>query len=270
MKPFKDLAVAATLVAGVVAVASPAAAMVTTFAQYTQVSGTSSRTISWRQIGSGGVLCTIATATGSCPSNPATVVTATIDVNFSFLQGGIGTSGPISAKLIIDLVDLSNTPASTASLGGVNYIVQPGLTGTFSIIADVPFSYGGVTGTNLLSGSIKNASISGQVNSSSGSVNGSTLALADPTAVQFNSDFLDFSNTVNRDFALTLTAINPGLAKTATGPARTFRAAATGSFSSDPAPLVDGSVPEPVMWAMMVVGFGMVGNSMRIRRRAAA
>jgi len=268
MNGLKNFAIASVLAASAVAAYAPASATVTSFAQYNQVSGASTRTLAWRQIGTGGRLCTIATASGNCSSNTATAVTATVDVKFSFLQTGIGASGPINAKLIVDLIAAPGSAASTSVIGGVNYLVQPGLTGTFSIVADTAFTYNGITSTDLLHGSIVNASISGQVGSSSGSVNGSTLTLHDASAVQFGSDFLDFTNTVNRDFALTLTAINPAIAVSSSGPARSFRAAGTGSFSSDPAPLVNGAVPEPASWALMLAGFGAVGTAMRRRKIA--
>jgi hypothetical protein len=268
MTDLKKLAIASIFAASAVAAFAPASATVTTFAQYNQVASTSTRTLSWRQIGTGGRLCTIGTASGSCPASTATAVTASVDVNFSFLQSGLGASGPISAKLIIDLIAAPGSAASSSSAGGINYLVQPGLSGTFSIVADTAFTYNGITSTDLLHGSITNATISGQVGSSSGSVNGSTLTLHDGTAVQFGSGFLDFSNTVNRDFALTLTAINPSIAVSSSGPARTFRAASTGSFSSDPAPLINGSVPEPASWALMLAGFGAVGTAMRRRKVA--
>jgi len=268
---FKKSAVVSGLIAAVALVgSSPAGAVVTTFAQFNQVAGAATRTVSWRQIDTGGRLCTIATASGNCPANTSTAVTASVSVNFSFLQPGIGASGPISAKLILDLIAPPGSPASTAVIGGVNFLAQPGLSGTFSIVADVPFTYNSITGTNLLSGTITGASISGVINSSSGSVNDSTLTLADPLAVQFSSQFLDFSQTVSRDFALTLTSLSPGIATSASGPMRTFRAATTGSFSSDPAPLVNGAVPEPASWALMLVGFGVIGAVTRRREASFA
>jgi hypothetical protein len=269
MKLFTHLGIASTLAAGILA-AAPSSAAVTTFAQYNQVAGANAKTLMWRQIGTGGRLCTISTSNGSCPVNPAVAVTQSIDVNFSFLQSGIGNSGSIAAKLLIDLIVAPGTPAQTASFFGTTYIVQPGLSGSFSIIADTPFTYNSITGSNLLSGTIGNATISGAVGSTSGGVNGSDSIVGQTVA--FTSDFLDFglANTGSQDFALTLTSIANPLAKTGVGPMRSFRAAATGSFSSDPAPLVNGAVPEPVIWGMMVVGFGMVGNTMRTRRRVTA
>lgn len=267
MRILNGLIMASALVAGTLAAAVPASATVTTFAQYTQASGSNSRTLDWRQIGTGGRLCTIATATGSCPASLTSgTVTTSVDVKFSFLESGIGNSGPISAKLILDLVASAGHPAQTMVIPGVGTVlVQSGLSGSFSIVADTPFTYGTVTGSNLLSGTIAGATISGFLNSSSGSVNGSTL---NAQTVVYNSDFLNFDGTANRDFALTLTAINPALARSSTtGPLRSFRAAGTGSFSSDPAPAVNG-VPEAATWAMMLVGFGMAGSAMRKRRRA--
>jgi hypothetical protein len=45
---------------------------------------------------------------------------------------------------------------------------------------------------------------------------------------------------------------------------RSFRATATGSFSSDPAPTIT-ALPEPGAWAMLIAGFGLVGFAARRR-----
>lgn len=44
----------------------------------------------------------------------------------------------------------------------------------------------------------------------------------------------------------------------------------TGVSSSDPLPLGVSYVPEPITWALMIAGFGMVGASLRRRRAVAA
>ena len=53
---------------------------------------------------------------------------------------------------------------------------------------------------------------------------------------------------------------------------RTFRAVAIGAFSTDGAPTVTldpgTPVPEPVVWGLMVIGFGMLGAQRRRMRSA--
>jgi len=57
------------------------------------------------------------------------------------------------------------------------------------------------------------------------------------------------------------------LGLTANGRLNSFSATTNGLFSSDPAPLVGGVVPEAATWALMLLGFGGVGSVMRVGRR---
>ena len=128
------------------------------------------------------------------------------------------------------------------------------ITGSFSFISTTAITVTGpnfvthtyAAGSNLLSGTFTNSTLFG--GASSASTSSSTLA----AVVTFTSDFLDFSNTVNRDRGLTLTSINPALVvhTGANKSLSSFRATAGGQFSSDPAPLINGLaiVPEPDMW----------------------
>ena len=54
---------------------------------------------------------------------------------------------------------------------------------------------------------------------------------------------------------------------TFSGAATTGFLTTTGASSSDPLPLRTSYVPEPMTWALMIAGFGMVGASLRRRRR---
>jgi hypothetical protein len=43
----------------------------------------------------------------------------------------------------------------------------------------------------------------------------------------------------------------------------------TPGFGDDPTTDVPGSVPEPAMWLMMILGLGGVGSMLRVQRRKA-
>ncbi|MBV9097214.1 MAG: PEP-CTERM sorting domain-containing protein, partial [Frankiaceae bacterium] len=154
---------------------------------------------------------------------------------------------------------------------------QRGIAGSFSFISTsaitvtgphfIPHTY--AAGSNLLSGSFSSSVLFGA--GSSASTNSSTLG---GSTVTFTSDFLDFSNTVERDRGLTLTSIVPSLGRHTglNGALNSFRATAGGQFSSDPAPLINGLavVPEPGVWLLMVAGFGLVGFAARRRTTVVA
>ncbi|GGI90581.1 hypothetical protein GCM10007973_28600 [Polymorphobacter multimanifer] len=138
-----------------------------------------------------------------------------------------------------------------------------GASGSFSIIANNAVTTGGITGTNLLSGVFNGASLNGTIGETTGAFRASTIGGA---TITYSSDFLDFSDVIDSDFSLALTAVtnafapngNPGLAG--------FRATIGGQFSSEPVPAF---IPEPGTWAMLILGFGMVGISARRRQKVA-
>lgn len=269
--------------AGLMAAASPAAASVTTFASFN--AGTNSNIV-WANSGSGGTdavydasglggsLYTANTNGGQ----PDSYAAGQVDVTFSFLQSALASISNVKAKLTLNL----GANVGAVNFGGLAY--QAGLANSvaaFSIISSEAIVLNGVTfnaGTNLLSGTlVSGVSITGIEGSTSGSVNAATSAGA---TINYTSAFLDFTNVAKKDFALSLSAItsmigfdafgNPvnGGLNVADGNLRSFKATATGSFSSDPAPVIV-PVPEPGVWAMMITGFALLGLSLRRRRVAA-
>ncbi|KAB7648920.1 PEPxxWA-CTERM sorting domain-containing protein [Polymorphobacter fuscus] len=199
--------------------------------------------------GTGGYFYTIGSATGTVPASTI--------VAFNFLQPVLATVSPISADFFMDIT-VTNTPAST--MGGFSIQIVP--TGSFSFTSRQAVTVGNVTyaaGSNLLTGTFSAGSIFGA--STSGSFSGNS----DTGVLTYTSDFLDFDATAARDFSMSMTSITPSIFRTTGRALRTFTGVAGGSFSSDPAPIVN-AVPEPQVWGMLVVGFGLVG--VQVRRRA--
>lgn len=255
-----------------IAVAGPAAAVVVTFATFSapttahnfhlQNAGNSSspsRTLD-------AALFSTTTANSSTPGSAI--------VRFSFLQAQFAPYVTnINASFTYYATIARGTPVQ--SVFG-NYL-QQGINGSFSFLTTTAITVGGpdfvphtyAAGSNLLSGTFTSAILFGV--GSSASTDSSTQG---GSTVVFTSDFLDFSNTVDRDRGLTLTSITPSLSRHngSNNALSTFNATAGGQFSSDPAPLINGLaiVPEPAVWGLLVVGFGMVGFQTRRRARSAS
>jgi hypothetical protein len=242
--------------AGFVA-SAPVGAVVTSFASYTQL-GTASTVRNERVGATGNRLYTTSTGTSTVPGS--------VGVSFNFLSPSLVAAGlsNLSATMTLNLSQTGNT-VSRAS----NFLIQSGYVGTFSFIysGTAPLVVGGNTysaGANLLSGSIGGSD--GGAVAGSGTSGGLSAATGPSRTVSYTSDFLDFANVQANDLALGLTSITPGLSAGANQSLNSFRASSTGSFSSDPAPIAVGSVPEPATWGMLVLGFGLVGGHMRRRR----
>lgn len=265
MTILKTVTAAAVALGTLTVAATPASAVVTTFAQFESI-GTRGQTY-WQNSGANGAsglngsLYTTSTPTSKTPG--------TRQVKFSFLQ-------PSIAPYVTDVVanyTLFATMTNTAAMVAGNQIIQSNINGSFSFLTAAPITIGlttFATGSNLLTGSFTNASIVGQRLGTSGSFGGSgTQGLT----YTYSSDFLSFDPGSSLDFQINLTAIQSALQAIPSGgdptrALRTFRAFSTGSFSSDPAPIVT-AVPEPAVWGLMIVGFGMVGLQTRRRDRNA-
>ncbi len=187
-------------------------------------------------------------ADGSVTSTPGSQVT------FRFLD-------PLGTNTVFDTAATFNLTTGTSAgivAGGLG--IAPATSGTINFTAAAPVTFNGKTGTNLLTASFTGGAFSGLIG---GSV-ASYINSQPPSAVTFTSDFIDFSQTTARDLSLTIDAINPGIVGGPSGLAD-FAGTAGGLFGAD---LSSGSgltVPEPASWAMMVVGFGLVGAMTRRR-----
>lgn len=244
----------ALVLAAVTAFGAPANAVITTFATFSPVQGAAN--MHWQKTGTAsGDLFTIAS-----PDSTTTGSTATI---FNFLQAGLAQLGGLSASFTFE-GSSTNSPAFLNN----GFLVQPVVSGSFSFIYNgvAPLVLNGMvfnTGANLLSGVFSNAAIFAQEGATSGSISASS---PNDGTISYDSDFLDFTGIEIFDFGIGLTAITPFIARAdALSSLDSFKATASGNFSSDPAPMV-GMIPEPATWALMIAGFGLVGAAARRRK----
>ncbi len=264
--------IAAAAISAVAIGAAPAGAAVITFATFSAPTSAHN----FRLVNSGNsssasrttdaVLYSTSTANGNAPGAAL--------VRFSFLQPFL--TDFVSNVTAAFTYNATIHRGTSAFVNGSN-IEQDGITGSFSFISTtaitvtgphfIPHTY--AAGSNLLSGTFTNAILFG-----GGASAATSASTENGSNVTFTSDFLDFSNTVNRDRGLTLTSITPGLSihSGLNKALSSFRATAGGQFSSDPAPLINGLavVPEPGMWMLMVAGFGLVGFAARRRSSVVA
>ena len=263
MVAIKTLAASALMVGTLIAAATPANAIVTTFAQYDALGAGAN--LHWLNSnapananGTGGSLFSVA--------SQYSTVAASRDVSFSFLEASLASVSGVTAVFTLNATAASGNPAY---LVGSN-LVQPGIAGTFSFVSTAPITIGSTlyaSGANLLSGSFDLGAITGNRGGDSGSVSASTQ---NSSLITYTSDFLTFAPGSDLGFELLLSSIFSPIQATPTNTnpthaLRSFRARSTGTFSADlSAPPVDG-VPEPAVWGLMIVGFGMVGIQARRR-----
>lgn len=268
MKTIKALTTAGIFAATALTIATPASAIVETFASYS--ASTSARNLRFVNSGNAGGRTTDATVYTTATGTATTPGAAS--VKFSFLI-------PSLAPFVTDidaLYTLNGTIAKDSPVAASGLFVQSGLNGTFSFLTTSAITVSGpglitttyAAGSNLLSGSFNNGNFVGNIGGTSGSSFASGPA---GTNIVFTSDFLDFSSAVSLDRAQSLTAVSGAFGKHAgiNGSLSSFRAVVGGQFSSDPVPLVNAvaGVPEPASWAMMLIGFGLVGVATRRRTR---
>lgn len=258
--------------------AVPASAVVTDFASFTVAANpsvvwvnndpTGASNANYRSQGTGGSLYT---TTSTTVAQPSQAVANGVNAKFSFVNNAL-------APFITNMDALFTMTASTTnSPAAGNAIVEQLLNGngSFSFISQSAVQIGGTAyaaGSNLLSGTFTTAYISGLRGGATGATGGS---LSGGSSIMFTSDFLNFTGAQDLGMSLSLNSIvsratspvnpaNKGLNNVTGKALRSFFATTQGTFSADPAPLVNG-IPEPQTWALMLVGFGLVGFSARRR-----
>jgi len=190
--------------------------------------------------------------------------TGVANVRFNFLDPTLGITNA-KAKFTM-------TATSTmAAIGGGGLVGdpldQPGITGSFTFTYNGPnyvdsHGHAHATGDVLLNGVFTLADITSNVGSSSASVLDSTATVGH--SITYSSQFMSFAASVQRDFAFNITSAHPLIDALPGEALNSFFGSSGGSFSTV------GGVPEPATWAVMMLGFGMLGLVARRRRALVA
>jgi len=214
------------------------------------------------------------------PNSTFTLVSASIPVTFTYhVPNAYGAMGvPIAAKLtftaqVNGVVTKADGTAVTANTAGLSVKQQlKNVVFTFTAI-----SPGANPGTDLLTTTASSGELSGRIGTRTLNFNGDT-ALGD--SVNYQSDFLNFANTIEQDFSfsfssLTRTTGTPaggplsvqltGTTATGKGNFNPFTTSGTGTFDSDPAPLNPSPEPAPVA-AFLIGGMGLALLAFRGRK----
>jgi hypothetical protein len=97
-------------------------------------------------------------------------------------------------------------------------------------------------------------------------VNAGSAAYGDSTGggalISYTSDFVTLAPNCDYDLSISLSSLAPLFAAVQGNALNSFRAYSIGSASSEPTPTVN-AVPEPWVWGLMIVGFGLVGVQVR-------
>ncbi|HLK57268.1 MAG TPA: hypothetical protein VKU00_11920 [Chthonomonadaceae bacterium] len=178
-----------------------------------------------------------------------------IPVEFSYGVNN-GYNGNSTANIDATLTFSANVTAKPTALGG-GFFSQDFTNVSMVFTANTP-----VNGlTNLLTVSNSTLSMFGKGNSAS---TDSDVSTGD--TVNFSSDFLIFSNTIDRDFALSFSSLQPGLSTDINGWLKSFTASGTGTFASEPAPFYS---PDGASLSLLSGGLlPLAGFALYRRRRA--
>lgn len=161
-----------------------------------------------------------------------------IPVYFTFLD----VIGTLPAELTgVQTGHVTLTATTRRPVAGTSYLTQVLDSGTLTITRDLPAAVGRNDKRNLLTLQFEGMELNGRRN---GRVLTGVASTELGSSVLYTSDFLEFAATLERDFALSFSSVTPALLTTG-GFLRTFAAAGTGTFDSDPPPLTLEPVPEP-------------------------
>lgn len=134
---------------------------------------------------------------------------------------------------------VTTTTTQTAALSGGSISQPLNQTVTIQITRDTPApaGTGGGTRTNLLTVVFSPSVNTPEINGSEGG-NIATMAATTPNhVVTFTSDFLSFASTTARNSSFSFSSVTPALSIDAGSFLRSFDAAATGTFASNPVPV---------------------------------
>jgi len=188
------------------------------------------------------------------------------DIPVYFLFGLDGLPADLvplqDAHLSVDFIsNLGTTGGATSRV----QMFDTATSGSISFTRDAAAGEGDGARTNLLTVSFTKAELNASQNAGS-----FTFKSNADSVITFTSDFLDFTNVLSKDFAFSFSGASPTFNAPLGTSGRSTSFSGSGTFASDPAPLVVGGVPEPASWAMMLGGFGLLGLTLRTRKAANA
>lgn len=199
---------------------APAAAQTTTFAQFIEQNGTQDFVF-----------------TNNTSSASFGAVSGGSPISFRY-QNITGLPAALTGFQDAHLFITTTTTQPAALSGGT--LSQPlDQTVTIQIVRDTPApsGTGGGTRTNLLTVVFSASANTPEINGSEGG-NIATMAATTPNhVVTFTSDFLSFASTTQRNSSFSFSSVTPALSRDAGNFLRSFDAAATGTFASNPVPV---------------------------------
>lgn len=178
----------------------------------------------------------------------AVPATAAVTINGSVAASIVGVSSDtasINAGTTFTNTAFTIVGSATSGFAGIgNAIVQisslTALTGQSFSFSSAFGNYAGVVSNVLVAGDVNNRTVSAYV-----------LGLFTPSGSLFSYD----AGLASTTLSFTQTGVN---------------GATSGSFTLASPPAAIPAVPEPAIWGMMIVGFGLIGGAMRYRRRSAS
>ncbi len=185
--------------------------------------------------------------TNNAPSANATFTTVAggSPVTFRFSPGilNLDTSlrGPQSA--ILTITPTTTTTAATQNGGSLNQPLNQTIVIRITRINQATVGNG--NRTNLLTATISTNTSAPEV---SGNNNGGSATFDASTpnqTVTFTSDFVSFINTTDRDLSFSFSSVTPTLTLDTNSFLRSFTAAGTGTFASNPIPVVAAPTAAP-------------------------
>lgn len=233
--------------------AAPAIAGTQTFGQFIQQAPGASPFSYTNQDGPGGKQATISGT----------------DIPVYFTLGVAGLPDDLTdlqdAQLSVNFVSTLGTTAGALTGSRVQQF-DTSTSGSITFTRTTAAAEGNGSRTDLLTVSFTNAEL--DANQGDGSF---TFKSNTDSVITFSSDFLDFSNVVDKDFSFSFSGANPTFSSTIGSSGRNTTFSGSGTFASNPAPLaIGGSVPEPASWTMMLGGFGLLGLKLRTRKTTRA
>ena len=251
-----NAAISALALSAVLGLAAAAPAHALTFAEYSAVKDFPN--LQWVNQDVGAILNGTLATTGAGVS---------ANVSFTFLTAPLASLTNLPA-----LFTLNATSASAAQHtgSGGRLLDQPNVGGGFTFTSQGSFVVGGRTyapGTILLQATFDGSDILGPDNGSTSSVQDSVIGGGN---VSFSTDLdpalLSFDPLGDEGMSLELTSARPSFAAADSHTLTSFDGVSTGSFSADLLSGGGGGIPESATWALMLLGFGVVG--LACRRRA--